>query len=123
MTDFRIHSPYSRATSKNLCFEALYQWVRSKGISLLVMEAEFEGKIRNRNLMNQQHLEIITGKLAISAKQIENTVKLLEEGATVPFVSRYRKEATGSLDEVKITAIKEQLAKKLAGIKGDSVGR
>ena len=61
--------------------------------------------------MNQQHLEIITGKLAISARQIENTVKLLEEGATVPFVSRYRKEATGSLDEVKITAIKEQLAK------------
>jgi len=61
--------------------------------------------------MNKQHLEIITGKLAISAKQIENTVKLLEEGATVPFVSRYRKEATGSLDEVKITAIKEQLAK------------
>lgn len=75
------------------------------------MEAEFEGKIRKRNLMNKQHLEIITGKLAISAKQIENTVKLLEEGATVPFVSRYRKEATGSLDEVKITAIKEQLAK------------
>lgn len=75
------------------------------------MEEEFEGKIRNRNLMNKQHLEIITGKLAISAKQIENTVKLLEEGATVPFVSRYRKEATGSLDEVQITAIKEQLAK------------
>lgn len=61
--------------------------------------------------MNKQHLEIITGKLAISAKQIENTAKLLEEGATVPFVSRYRKETTGSLDEVKITAIKEQLAK------------
>ena len=61
--------------------------------------------------MNKQHLEIITGKLAISAKQIENTVKLLEEGATVPFVSRYIKEATGSLDEVQITAIKEQLAK------------
>jgi uncharacterized protein len=61
--------------------------------------------------MNKQHLEIITGKLAISAKQIENTVKLLEEGAIVPFVSRYRKEATGSLDEVQITAIKEQLAK------------
>jgi uncharacterized protein len=61
--------------------------------------------------MNKQHLEIIADKLAISAKQIENTVKLLEEGATVPFVSRYRKEATGSLDEVQITAIKEQLAK------------
>lgn len=61
--------------------------------------------------MNKEHLEIITDKLVISAKQIENTAKLLEEGATVPFVSRYRKEATGSLDEVQITAIKEQLAK------------
>jgi uncharacterized protein len=61
--------------------------------------------------MNEEHLEIITDKLVISAKQIENTARLLEEGATVPFVSRYRKEATGSLDEVQITAIKEQLAK------------
>ena len=61
--------------------------------------------------MNKEHLEIITDKLAISAKQIENTARLLEGGATVPFVSRYRKEATGSLDEVQITAIKEQLAK------------
>ena len=61
--------------------------------------------------MNKEHLEIITDKLVISAKQIENTARLLEEGATVPFISRYRKEATGSLDEVQITAIKEQLAK------------
>ncbi len=61
--------------------------------------------------MNKQHLEIITDKLAISARQIESTVELLEKDATVPFISRYRKEATGSLDEVQITAIKEQLAK------------
>ena len=61
--------------------------------------------------MNKEHLEIITDKLPISAKQIENTARLLEGGATVPFVSRYRKEATGSLDEVQIMAIKEQLAK------------
>ncbi|GAI31716.1 unnamed protein product, partial [marine sediment metagenome] len=61
--------------------------------------------------MNKEHLEIITDELIISAKQIENTARLLEEGATVPFLSRYRKEATGSLDEVQITAIKEQLAK------------
>jgi len=61
--------------------------------------------------MNKEHLEIITDELIISAKQIENTARLLEEGATVPFLSRYRKEATGSLNEVQITAIKEQLAK------------
>jgi len=65
----------------------------------------------DENLMKKQHLEIIKDKLSIQAKQIENTVKLLEEGATVPFVSRYRKEATGSLDEVQVAAIKEQLTK------------
>ena len=61
--------------------------------------------------MNKEHLEIVADKLPISAKQIENTARLLEEGASVPFVSRYRKEATGSLDEIQIMAIKEQLAK------------
>ncbi|GAH32579.1 unnamed protein product, partial [marine sediment metagenome] len=40
--------------------------------------------------MNKEHLEIITDELIISAKQIENTARLLEEGATVPFLSRYR---------------------------------
>ncbi len=40
--------------------------------------------------------------------QVKNTLTLLEEGATVPFISRYRKERTGSLDEVEITNIKEE---------------
>ena len=46
----------------------------------------------------------ITLKLNIS--QIDNTLKLLNEGATIPFISRYRKEATGGLDEVQIEQIK-----------------
>jgi uncharacterized protein len=49
----------------------------------------------------------IASKLSISEHQIKNTLKLLEEGATVPFISRYRKEVTGSLDEVEITAIRD----------------
>ena len=50
-------------------------------------------------------IEIISGKLGIEHRKVANTVKLLEDGATVPFISRYRKEATGSLDEVAIMNI------------------
>ncbi len=51
--------------------------------------------------------KIISERLSISQKQIDNTVELLAEGATIPFISRYRKEATGSLDEVQVASIKE----------------
>ena len=51
--------------------------------------------------------ELIAGRLGISIRQIANTITLLDEGATVPFISRYRKEMTGSLDEVAIGNIKE----------------
>lgn len=44
-------------------------------------------------------------------KQVENTILLLNEGCTIPFIARYRKERTGSLDEVQIAAISEQYAK------------
>ncbi|MDR1810191.1 MAG: RNA-binding transcriptional accessory protein [Prevotella sp.] len=54
---------------------------------------------------------IISTALNIREQQIERTVNLLNDGATVPFISRYRKEATGGLDEVQITAIKEQYDK------------
>jgi protein Tex len=61
--------------------------------------------------MNQKHLQIIADTLGIRANQIESTVKLLDEGATIPFISRYRKEATGSLDEVQVGDIKTQYQK------------
>jgi protein Tex len=61
--------------------------------------------------MNQKHLQIMADTLAIKANQIENTVKLLDEGATIPFISRYRKEVTGSLDEVQVGDIKTQYQK------------
>ncbi len=62
--------------------------------------------------MNSEHIKIIAAELNITAKQAENTVMLLAEGATVPFISRYRKEMTGTLDEVKISEIKN-LSEKL----------
>ncbi len=51
----------------------------------------------------------ISSELGITAQQVRATTALLEEGATVPFISRYRKEATGSLDEVQVAAIRDRL--------------
>lgn len=45
---------------------------------------------------------------SLSNRSVENTIKLLESGATVPFIARYRKEQTGNLDEVEITSIRDE---------------
>lgn len=52
--------------------------------------------------------KMISGLLNIPERQVSSTLHLLGEGATIPFISRYRKEATGGLDEVQIEHIKEQ---------------
>ena len=52
--------------------------------------------------------QMIAAALNIAVHQVENTLTLLEGGATIPFISRYRKEATGGLDEVQIGEINEQ---------------
>ena len=54
---------------------------------------------------------MIATALHIAVHQVENTLSLLNGGATIPFISRYRKEVTGGLDEVQIGAIKEQYTK------------
>ena len=56
-------------------------------------------------------ISLISKSLSIGAKQVENTIKLLEEGATIPFISRYRKEMTGSLDELQVGAVSDMLSK------------
>jgi protein Tex len=61
--------------------------------------------------MNLQGIRIISENLGITTFQVEKTIKLLNEGATIPFISRYRKEATGGLDEVEVGAIKDQSEK------------
>ena len=61
--------------------------------------------------MTDKHIEIISGALSINPGQVSNTLKLLSEGATIPFISRYRKEATGSLDEVQVTDIRDLQSK------------
>jgi len=59
--------------------------------------------------MIEKHLVQITSELGLQPRQVAATAILLEEGATVPFIARYRKERTGELDEVKITAIRDRL--------------
>jgi uncharacterized protein len=58
--------------------------------------------------MDQKILQLLSQRVGIQEIQVLNTVALLDEGATVPFISRYRKERTGSLDEVQIEAIKDE---------------
>lgn len=61
--------------------------------------------------MQAIYSQLISQSLSISERQISKTIALLDEGATVPFISRYRKEVTGGLDEVQIGEIKLQYEK------------
>lgn len=54
------------------------------------------------------YADTIAAALGLGVRQVAQTLQLLEQGATVPFIARYRKEATGSLDEVQIAAIRDQ---------------
>ena len=60
--------------------------------------------------MEEKHVEIIASELDLKFQQVMSVARLIEEGATVPFIARYRKEATGSLDEVAITKIRDRLS-------------
>ncbi len=57
----------------------------------------------------ERHLATIAGETGIAPRAVAATAKLLAEGATVPFIARYRKEATGSLDEVQVQRIRERM--------------
>ncbi len=57
------------------------------------------------------YANIIASQLNLGVRQVEKTIELLEAGATVPFIARYRKEATGNLNEVQIAAIRDLLLK------------
>ena len=60
--------------------------------------------------MNEKHLTKIAYELNLSLRQVNAAARLLKEGGTVPFIARYRKEVTDSLDEVAITAIRDKMA-------------
>ena len=59
--------------------------------------------------MNSEYVKIIVRETGLKEHQVENTLKLLENGATIPFISRYRKESTGGMDEVQVTEVSNAL--------------
>src|SRR5438105_15774805 len=59
--------------------------------------------------MLESHVLKIAQELKLQHRQVAATAVLLEEGATVPFIARYRKEKTGELDEVQIASIRDRL--------------
>lgn len=58
--------------------------------------------------MNEKIFELVSSKTGLAIENVKNTILLLNEGATIPFIARYRKELTGSLDELKIAAIQKE---------------
>jgi uncharacterized protein len=65
---------------------------------------------RTQIMMNPLHTKKIAAELSITQKQVLAVAQLLSEDATVPFIARYRKEVTGSLDEVVIAAIRDRIS-------------
>ncbi|MEI6682751.1 MAG: Tex family protein [Bacteroidota bacterium] len=61
-------------------------------------------------MINDKYTKIIAAELNVAAGFIQNTINLLEGGATIPFIARYRKEMTGSMDEVVIAQVRDRLA-------------
>jgi uncharacterized protein len=59
-------------------------------------------------MATNKNIELISRKLGLHEWQVENTIRLMDDGATIPFISRYRKEMTGSLDEVQLLHIKNE---------------
>jgi uncharacterized protein len=59
--------------------------------------------------LSLEHIIKIASELSLRPQQVTATAELLEDGATIPFIARYRKEVTGSLDEVAVTAIRDRL--------------
>ena len=61
--------------------------------------------------MQNLFVDIISKELSLAARNVANVLTLLDEGATIPFISRYRKEMTGSMDEVQVGSVKERYEK------------
>lgn len=62
-------------------------------------------------MISTLYTQMIAEKYKLPARGVKNTLHLFDEGATIPFISRYRKEATGGLDEVQVGTIQEELTK------------
>ena len=76
---------------------------------MIIFAAEKEEKHAARHKRRKiMFTKLIAERLGLNEKQVAGTLALLDDGATIPFIARYRKERTGALDEVQIAAISEQ---------------
>ena len=64
-----------------------------------------------KNYKDMNFANLIAVRTGLKEKYVENTIELLQEGATIPFISRYRKERTGGMDEVEVASVKDHLEK------------
>ena len=64
-----------------------------------------------KNNKDMNFANLIAVRTGLKEKYVENTIELLQEGATIPFISRYRKERTGGMDEVEVASVKDHLEK------------
>ncbi|MCD4655329.1 RNA-binding transcriptional accessory protein, partial [bacterium] len=60
--------------------------------------------------ISETHIPIISKELSVSPHGVQATITLLDGGATIPFIARYRKELTGNLDEVVLTTIRDRIS-------------
>ena len=65
-------------------------------------------KLKRLMMDTNRNIVLVAKKLGLHDWQVENTIRLMDGGATIPFISRYRKEMTGSLDEVQLMHIKDE---------------
>lgn len=86
----------TRSVGKAKFYFALLSFFRNFGLNLKMPQT-------NMNIFT----DLISTSTGISKRQVEHTLELLEEGCTIPFISRYRKERTGGLDEVQIASIND----------------
>src|SRR5690606_40861173 len=67
----------------------------------------FVRTLKGENRMQEKLLQLVADELSLKLGAVKRTIELLEEGNTVPFIARYRKEHTGGLDETEIKAIQD----------------
>ena len=67
-----------------------------------------------KTVIADEYLRLVADEVQLKLRQVEKTIELLSDGATIPFIARYRKELTGSLDEVQIAAIQQAFQKMVA---------
>ena len=98
-----MHLQKNNQTIRN----GFYRVNRGKSHFFLLNIIPHYGKLRQGDKMDI--IKTLTEEFSLKPFQVENTVKLIDDGNTIPFIARYRKEATGSLDDQVLRSLYERL--------------